>query len=581
MWKCIRCEKENQDSEEMCAACGHERAMDYTGHRTLAKISSSVTDNWKSSQSDPEYFKEQALKHLKEAAGLLEKSGFRGAAAKINEVITEVEQYSPRQKLQMDFTMILRMYLKKTQALQTEKKTEFQNRKQQQRTIRVLNQEELDNRKNRRIYTGNSIKEICENFLSYEDNEWINGGYFKNVKIEFSEESFLFFGDSEKSGFAITEKGIYSKDTVGTADFLSWENFGEARVMYPGNGVLKIKGNKIASIAYFNWDRESFLQIEMLFIAIHAYLNRNTPYIEQDTDIVKNKTPNIRIVENHHPTQQDTDIVKNKTPNIRIVENHHSTQQDTDIVKNKTPNIRIVENHHPTQQDTDIVKNKTPNIRIVENHHPTQQDTNPFRIGGQNVLGKDINPVDQEKIEIQKQQNSNAFRIGGQNVLGKDINPADQEKTDTQEPSAVIYARDILLNDGKVYDGSGIAEICLKFLSYEENKGIDTGRKDNIINTLKIPSGDTIYLVHDDSWFKRGKNGFAITDRGVYVKDIGEAADFVPWEEFRKCKNIESKSCYVTSDGRKIAYITGGDRLRSQLERLFITIYKLLNEKEN
>ena len=481
MWKCIRCEKENQDSEEMCAACGHERAMDYTGHRTLAKISSSVTDNWKSSQSDPEYFKEQALKHLKEAAGLLEKSGFRGAAAKINEVITEVEQYSPRQKLQMDFTMILRMYLKKTQALQTEKKTEFQNRKQQQRTIRVLNQEELDNRKNRRIYTGNSIKEICENFLSYEDNEWINGGYFKNVKIEFSEESFLFFGDSEKSGFAITEKGIYSKDTVGTADFLSWENFGEARVMYPGNGVLKIKGNKIASIAYFNWDRESFLQIEMLFIAIHAYLNRNTPYIEQDTDIVKNKTPN---------------------------------------------------------------------IRIVENHHPTQQDTNPFR-------------------------------IGGQNVLGKDINPADQEKTDTQEPSAVIYARDILLNDGKVYDGSSIAEICLKFLSYEENKGIDTGRKDNIINTLKIPSGDTIYLVHDDSWFKRGKNGFAVTDRGVYVKDIGEAADFVPWEEFRKCKNIESKSCYVTADGRKIAYITGGDRLRSQLERLFITIYKLLNEKEN
>lgn len=481
MWKCIRCEKENQDSEEMCAACGHERAMDYTGHRTLSKISSSVTDNWKSSQSDPEYFKEQALKHLKEAAGLLEKSGFRGAAAKINEVITEVEQYSPRQKLQMDFTMILRMYLEKTQALQTEKKTEFQNRKQQQRTIRVLNQEELDNRKNRRIYTGNSIKEICENFLSYEDNEWIKGGYFKNVKIEFSEESFLFFGDSEKSGFAITEKGIYSKDTVGTADFLSWENFGEARVMYPGNGVLKIKGNKIASIAYFNWDRESFLQIEMLFIAIHAYLNSNTPYIEQGTDIVKNKTPN---------------------------------------------------------------------IRIVENHHPTQQDTNPFR-------------------------------IGGQNVLGKDINPADQEKTDTQEPSAVIYARDILLNDGKVYDGSSIAEICLKFLSYEENKGIDTGRKDNIINILKIPSGDTIYLIHDDSWFKRGKNGFAITDRGVYVKDIGEAADFVPWEEFRKCKNIESKSCYVTADGRKIAYITGGDRLRSQVERLFITIYKLLNEKEN
>ena len=47
MWKCIRCEKENQDTEEICTGCGHGRTMDYISHRTLAKISRSLSENWK------------------------------------------------------------------------------------------------------------------------------------------------------------------------------------------------------------------------------------------------------------------------------------------------------------------------------------------------------------------------------------------------------------------------------------------------------------------------------------------------------------------------------------------------------
>ena len=47
MWKCIRCQKENQDTEENCTGCGHGRTMDYISHRTLAKISRSLSENWK------------------------------------------------------------------------------------------------------------------------------------------------------------------------------------------------------------------------------------------------------------------------------------------------------------------------------------------------------------------------------------------------------------------------------------------------------------------------------------------------------------------------------------------------------
>ena len=93
MWKCIRCEKENQDSEEMCAACGHERAMDYTGHRTLSKIPSSVTDNWKSSQNTSEYFINQGREYLQKIIECLEKTSVDSADDIENMTVAELKNY--------------------------------------------------------------------------------------------------------------------------------------------------------------------------------------------------------------------------------------------------------------------------------------------------------------------------------------------------------------------------------------------------------------------------------------------------------------------------------------------------------
>ena len=51
MWKCIRCEKENKDTAEICTECGHGRTMDYVQHRTLSKISAKLVKNWKISRN--------------------------------------------------------------------------------------------------------------------------------------------------------------------------------------------------------------------------------------------------------------------------------------------------------------------------------------------------------------------------------------------------------------------------------------------------------------------------------------------------------------------------------------------------
>ena len=98
MWKCIRCEKENQDSIEQCENCGHGRTVDYTRHRVLSKIHPEITDNWKQEQNDPEDFKKQAIEYLRKAAELLKKSGLDRSAQKTRDVITEVKQSSDSNK---------------------------------------------------------------------------------------------------------------------------------------------------------------------------------------------------------------------------------------------------------------------------------------------------------------------------------------------------------------------------------------------------------------------------------------------------------------------------------------------------
>ena len=47
MWKCIRCNKENQDFIENCENCGHGKAMDYIGHRSISRLRPEMVSNWK------------------------------------------------------------------------------------------------------------------------------------------------------------------------------------------------------------------------------------------------------------------------------------------------------------------------------------------------------------------------------------------------------------------------------------------------------------------------------------------------------------------------------------------------------
>ena len=73
MWKCIRCEKENKDTAEICTECGHGRTMDYVQHRTLSKISAKLAKNWKISRNTEKEIKKLNNENRKKIQDLKKK----------------------------------------------------------------------------------------------------------------------------------------------------------------------------------------------------------------------------------------------------------------------------------------------------------------------------------------------------------------------------------------------------------------------------------------------------------------------------------------------------------------------------
>lgn len=85
MWKCIRCEKENKDTAEICTECGHGRTMDYVQHRTLSKISAKLAKNWKISRNTEKEIKKLNNENRKKIQDLKKKYRQTQLQAKKNE----------------------------------------------------------------------------------------------------------------------------------------------------------------------------------------------------------------------------------------------------------------------------------------------------------------------------------------------------------------------------------------------------------------------------------------------------------------------------------------------------------------
>lgn len=100
----------------------------------------------------------------------------------------------------------------------------------------------------------------------------------------------------------------------------------------------------------------------------------------------------------------------------------------------------------------------------------------------------------------------------------------------------------------------------------------ETANKSSFVSTQKIERGlglDTasgIYLIHDDTLFKSGKNGFAITSEGFYCREMGDRnAHFVSWSKFAKGKEPKVADSYIRQSGESIVYYTDNETTRNEL----------------
>lgn len=87
--------------------------------------------------------------------------------------------------------------------------------------------------------------------------------------------------------------------------------------------------------------------------------------------------------------------------------------------------------------------------------------------------------------------------------------------------------------------------------------------------------GADVLLIHDDTMFKSGKNGFAITTDGFVCREFGDkSAHSVSWEELAELPKPIVDDSYVRAGRKSIVYNTDGDDELYALHELSVKIHR-------
>lgn len=133
-----------------------------------------------------------------------------------------------------------------------------------------------------------------------------------------------------------------------------------------------------------------------------------------------------------------------------------------------------------------------------------------------------------------------------ENATSNDSHTISSDTYDNIKTACEVH---ILMHDGSNYD-----------VSY------------NLKDTLGILY-EEVYLAHDDTLFKNGKNGFAITKYGIYCREfMASLTNYTTFEELAQADNIYINGSNIYADGNMIAYFSGSNSEREDLKSLFYQI---------
>ena len=145
------------------------------------------------------------------------------------------------------------------------------------------------------------------------------------------------------------------------------------------------------------------------------------------------------------------------------------------------------------------------------------------------------------------------------NVFAKSMSPESEDEIDDGESSSLSMTE-------------SAEQACSAFLAHRDN-GSSFRSSTKIIRGLNI-GDDRVFLIHDDTFMKSGKNGFAITDRGIYCRDMGEDPDFVSWSEFGKMAKPHLEDSHIYSNGITVCYFTDSSETRPYLLELYEKLHR-------
>ena len=116
-------------------------------------------------------------------------------------------------------------------------------------------------------------------------------------------------------------------------------------------------------------------------------------------------------------------------------------------------------------------------------------------------------------------------------------------------------------------------EACSEFIRTVGDE--DFQESDKLKATLGIDDYERVFIMHDDTLFKSGKNGFAITDYGFYCREMAEPeTNYFKWGDFAEASKPIIDGSYIKMDGVSVAYYTGSDATREELKSLYRKLRK-------
>ena len=96
-----------------------------------------------------------------------------------------------------------------------------------------------------------------------------------------------------------------------------------------------------------------------------------------------------------------------------------------------------------------------------------------------------------------------------------------------------------------------------------------------IYDGLCIEEDEDVFLIHDDSMLGRGKNGFAITENGLYCREMSEKAPlFLDWDSFSQYDQPYIDGSYIRVNDVNICYYTDDSDLIPYLCEFYNILYE-------